>query len=267
MQFYKKFDSDYLQGRGIADRVIKDYDIGYAPGGTKLKEYLNALSFSDEQLLDAGVIVERKGELRDYFYYCVVIPIVKNGLIVDLYGRHVKDGNVKHMYLYGNHISFHLDKINPKLPLIIVESIINALTLISHGITNVMATGGALFDKRHARQIKAKGVTKAYVGYDTGDINGAGKKAAIIAGKLLEDHSIEASIIQMPRDTDINELFIRFEFALEKMRRMILEAKPVLEFELEFLLDQMPIEWVEKYLLTRRDSRSIVHDEVTTEVI
>lgn len=248
VQFYKQFESDYLLQRGIDPVIIDDYDIGYAPGGTKLKQHLNRLSFSDDDLLDAGVIVERHGQLKDFFFQCVVVPIVHHGIIVDLYGRYTKQGNLKHMYLYGDHIAFNLHGLDSALPVIIVESVINALTLLSHGITNVMATGGSHFSKRHARQLKAKNIQNVYIAYDTGDRSKTGQKSAIQAGKRLEELNIVPRIIQMPEDTDINDLFMKDEAAFDRLKQLISDAASLKEYEVKFLLQDMPVEWIRAYL-------------------
>lgn len=255
VQFYKQFTSDYLTKRGISEDVIKEYQIGFAPGGTELKKYLNSRSFSDEQLIEAGVIVERHGQLKDFFYNCVIVPVINHGMIVDLYGRYTKAAKIKHIYLYGDHIAFNLDSIKEEMPVIVVESIVNALTLFSNGITNVFATGGSLFIKRHARQLKARNTKKAYVGYDTGDLSKAGQKGAIQAGKVLEEMSIPTNIIQMPEETDINELFLQYDDAFDRLRNLIGHSDPVKEYEVKFLLNDMPDEWIEEYLHARKGNK------------
>lgn len=257
IQFYKQYAhkaAAYLIKRGISEKVIQDYQIGYAPGGSKLKEYLNSLSFSDEELIDAGIIVERNGELKDFYYHSVIVPIIYNGIIIDIYGRYAaKEAKTKHIYLYGDHIPFNIDNLRNDIPVIPVESIINALTLITNGITNVFAAGGTTkFTKRHARQLRAKNINKAYIGYDTGDISMAGQKGAIEAGKLLQEIGIETFIIQMPEGTDINELFINYPNPLEELKILIKNAMPIKEYELKFLLDNTQIEWIERYLELRK---------------
>jgi DNA primase len=251
-KYYSQFHNDYLLKRGISQQVIEKKLIGYAEGGKKLKEYLNSLSFSDEELLEVGLIKERNGVLMDFFFQCVVIPIFLNGRVVDLYGRYTKEGQTKHLYLYGDYIAYNLDNIDPRLPVIIVESIINALTLESDNINNVMAIGGATkFTLKHAKQLKAKGVKIAYIGYDTGDLSKGGQKGAIQTGKLLKEVDIKSLVLNMPSNTDINELYLRFPEPRKKLKEIIQKAEPIELYEARLILDGIDVEWIQNYLKER----------------
>lgn len=252
-KFYAQFSSEYLINRGIAEEVIKDNMIGFAKGGTGLKKFLNDHSFSDEELLDNGLIKRRSNNiLMDYFFNCVIIPIVQNGRVMDLYGRYVNDGNLKHLYLIGDSFSYNIDNCNPNLPILLVESKINALTAMSHKQKNVVAVGGTeKFSLRQARQLKAKGFKKVYIGYDTGDLSKGGQRAAIQTAEILNEVGIDAVILKMPEATDINELYLNFEDAHDKMKKIVKEALPYKEYEAKFILDEMSISWIQNYIYDR----------------
>lgn len=253
--FYAQFEHEYLINRGISKEVIKENKIGFAKGGKELKHHLNSLSFTDDELLEIGLIKKRNNtQLMDYFFNCVIIPIFHNGKVVDLYGRYILDGQIKHLYLFGEHIAYNLDRINPQYPIIIVESLINALTMLSHKNINVIAVGGAgKFNIRHARQLKAKKVTKCFIGYDTGDLSESGQKGAIEAGTLLEEVGIKTNILQMPESIDINEMYLKYSHAHERMKRIIKESLPVKEFQAHFILDHMTISWIQNYIMDRQE--------------
>lgn len=252
-KYYSQFQNDYLSKRGIADHVIKNNLIGYAAGGTGLKKYLNNLSFSDEELLEVGLIRKRSNDvLMDYFYNCVVIPISQNGRVIDLYGRYIKEGKTKHLYLFGDSFSYNLDNCNPRLPLLIVESIINLLTIQSQKNSNVIAVGGTeKFTLKHAKVLKDKGFSKVFLGFDTGDLSKGGQKGAIAAGYLLEKVGIEALIPQMPASTDINELYLNSENGHEELKKIIKNAVGFKEYEARFILDGMSISWIQNYMYER----------------
>lgn len=252
-KYYSQFQSDYLSKRGIADHVIQESMIGYAAGGTGLKKHLNNLSFSDEELLEIGLIKLRSNNiLMDYYFNCVIIPIIQNGRVIDLYGRYIKEGQLKHLYLFGEFFSYNLDNCNPRYPILIVESLINALTIKSQKNSNVIAVGGTeKFSLRHAKQLKAKGFKKAYIGFDTGDLSKGGQKGAIQAGYLLEEVGIDSNILQMPPAIDINDLYISFENAHEKMKEIVKNSFAFKEYEARFILDSMSVSWIQDYVYER----------------
>jgi len=252
-QFYSQFETDYLDRRGISKDVQKQALIGYAQGGVSLKKHLNNLSFTDDELLEVGVIRKRSNNrLMDYFYNCVIIPIYKNGRIVDLYGRYTEKGNTKHVYLYGHPFFYNLEQCNPKKPIIIVESIINQLTLKSNGITNVGAVGSCeRFTKNHVKELVNLGFKAAFIGFDTGDKSKAGQQGAIKASELLHTANIVNRIIEMPKNTDINELYLTYDKPNEVMKHLILNSVESNKFKAKLLLDQIDIEWIENYLKER----------------
>jgi len=250
MSFYKTHSSNYLKERGISEQVIQDKQIGYAPGGTALKDHLIKKNFSASDLLDSGLIIKRNGELRDFFYQCVIIPIFKKGIVVDLYGRHIGSSKIKHLYLKGDFILYNGDNIRDTKNVLAVESIINALSAISHGIKDVVAVGGASkFSKQHAAILRAKGIRCVYNAFDTGDLSGSGQKGAIEAGRILKESGIDQKVVQFPKGIDLNVL-LNTE-GLKEFKNMLADSQVTDEYELRYKLDQMPDEWIIKYAAGR----------------
>ena len=55
----------------------------------------------------------------------------------------------------------------------------------------------------------------------------------------------------MPEATDINELYLNFEDAHDKMKKIVKEALPYKEYEAKFILDEMSISWIQNYIYDR----------------
>lgn len=249
-QFYQTLSTDYPMSRGISKEVCESYQVGFAPGGTALNVHLLTKGFSQEQLLESGLVVERYGKMKDFFYECVIFPIKMNGKIVDFYGRHVGNSQVKHMYLIGEFMVYNLDNLDVNKQVVYVESIINALSLISAGHSNVVAVGGAKkFSDRHAKQLKSKGVRFLINGFDTGDASGAGQEGAIAAGKLIEGEKMGHAIMQMPANTDLNELLLTEGF--DAFLEIAANSKSTKEYELRYSLKDVPVSWILDYLKER----------------
>lgn len=255
IHFYSKFESNYLTNRGVSEEIQKKYEVGFAPGGQELKKHLLNLGYEKELLLELGLIrevkIKDKLQTMDTFFKRVIIPIRKNGFIVDIYGRAVEeDVKYPHLYLYGQNIMFGVDnfKTGSKHALA-VESIINQLTLESHGFSNIFAVGGAdKFKKYHVNQLKKKGIEEVIIAYDTGDLSGAGQEGAIKTGLLLQENNIHSRVIEMPKDIDINEFFIIKKATREMFEKLVIQAKGFKEYQAYNILDSIDKDLIIKYL-------------------
>lgn len=245
--FYESIATNYPETRGITKEVAKEHRIGFAPGGSALYEFLLEKGFSSEDILASKLVVDRSGRLMDFFYQCVVFPIIHHGKVVDLYGRHIGKSQIKHVYLIGDFMLYNIDNVDGKKPVVYVESIINALSLKSAGYSNVVAVGGAKkFSGRHAQMLKDKGVKLAINGFDTGDLSGAGQEGAIAAGRIIEELGIVHAIMQLPDEKDINELILEEGYA--GFKRVVQAAKRTEEFELRYKLSKVSTDWLQEYM-------------------
>lgn len=236
--------SDYLSTRGISEEVLKRFRVGYAPGGT-IRTLFPSKTF--KAVKEAGLLHVAQGKLVDRFYHRVVIPIVYQGEVVDLYGRAVDSGvSLKHLYAKGDFMVWGLDDVQaPRV--ILVESPINALTLYSHGIESVISMGGA----RRVREsvslaLEAKGVREVVIAYDTGDPSGTGQRGAVEAIQSLGER-FAVSVLLMPRGLDVNELWLR-EDAVDRWAEIWENQIPGRRFVRAYTLDGMDIEDIQWYL-------------------
>ena len=252
IEFYREDKSDYLEERGIDIQTIAAAKIGYAPGGRNLYDYLKEKGYSKEEILESGLVAIRAGKLMDFFYQCVIFPIVQGGIVVDIYGRHIGNAKTKHVYLKGEFMAYNIDNITGNSPVIYVESIINALSVKSLGYKNVLAVGSASkFSKKHISLLKRKGASNMYNAFDTGDLSGAGQEGAIAAGRLIEQSGMKHSVIEMPEATDINQMLCSVDGSLE-FRKRVLSARSTDEFELRYKLGKVNISWIHSYLNERQ---------------
>lgn len=249
-EYYARFHHSYLiEKRRISEHVVNDKKrmIGFAEGGTGLKDYLNSKGYDDEMLTEIGLIRLVGNQYYDLFYQQVIIPTFEKGFVVALYGRAVNPlASRIHTVLNDGYMD-GLDEIDSKKPVIIVESRINRLTLLSHGYHNVIAMGGAgKLKSIHAYKLKQLGVRQIYIGYDTGDSNGAGRIAALETGELFLEVSqdFKVRVIEMPTDTDINEFF----FSRNDFDLLLAAAPSYAKFAAFEQLKQIPRELIVEFL-------------------
>ena len=94
--FFKKHLPDaqsYLYSRGynLDDKVIADFQIGYAPQNNKAKDELLSAGFSKQRLIEVGILAETdKGYVYDVFRDRVMFPYFDlKGNIIGYSGRYV----------------------------------------------------------------------------------------------------------------------------------------------------------------------------------
>lgn len=184
----------YLEGRGIADAgLFTQHRIGYANGTLKnilprngqLKEELKALGI----LLDGG---------KERFEGCVVFPVFDGeGQLVTICGRHVKTR--KHVFLPDRSKGLWNEAAAKTYPdLILVESVIDALSLMVAGHPNVIALHGTNPSADALDRLNAYGIQRVTLLLD-GDA--AGQAAA---GRLKERLSCACTIKVLPDGQDPN---------------------------------------------------------------
>ena len=157
---------EYLQLRGLSGETVRDFGIGYAPGGW---DYL-LRQFPDNEethrsLLSAGLIAARdKGGYYDRFRERVIFPIRDGrGRVVAFGGRIIGDGEPKYLNspetavfhkgreLYGlfeaRRAARNVDTI------IVVEGYMDVVSLADHGIRNIVGTLGTATTADHLKRL------------------------------------------------------------------------------------------------------------------
>lgn len=138
----------YLEGRGIADAgLFTQHRIGYSNG--RLKEILPTDGGVWNELKSLGLILDN-GQER--FTGCVVFPVCDpDGELVTLYGRFTGEGNPSTSLRAGKRHVFLPDRstglwnaaaMKTYSEIVLVESVIDALSVIVAGHRNVIAVQG-----------------------------------------------------------------------------------------------------------------------------
>ncbi|MNW32183.1 DNA primase [compost metagenome] len=195
----------YLLDRGVSQLVMKRHRVGYATGGSQLKDYLCGKGYSEKELLEYQ-LVNKNG--MDRFYKRVIIPVIHKGKIVDLYGRSVRDSEmIKHLYLYGDFVCGGIDLVDPAKVVCIFESAIDRLVAESYGISNGIDPGGALkFNGSHIRFLKDKDVHQTVTIFDGDE---AGEKGSLLVGKLLTEQDVSNYVVELPSGEDVSEILLQ----------------------------------------------------------
>ena len=237
----------YLEARGITNQIIETFKLGYASDDwNDLLTNLTRQGFSPEQLEKVGLIARRKNSsgFYDRFRGRVMIPINDIfGHTVGFGGRILKkedETNPKYLntpetVLFNKrNLLFGLDKSNRDISkagaAIVVEGYMDAISLFSAGIKNVVATLGTAFTPEHAKLI-LRYARKIIFCYDSDE---AGQRATLRALPIVQEAGAEVFIVKVPDGKDPDE-FVR-KHGKENFEALIKNAETLIDYRMKYVL-------------------------------
>lgn len=237
----------YLAARGITTQTIETFKLGLAPDEWEaLFKKLTRQNFSAQQLEAVGLIVKRKNSsgYYDRFRERIMIPITNIfGHVVGFGGRvlNSKDEttpkylNTPETALFNKrNLLFGLDKsnraINAAGAAIVVEGYMDAISLFSAGIKNVVATLGTAFTPEHANLI-LRYARKIIFCYDSDE---AGQRATIRALPIVQQIGAEVFVVKVPDGKDPDE-FIR-KHGKAAFEELIKNAETLVDYRMNYVL-------------------------------
>ena len=202
--------------RGLTDESIKNFGIGYSPGGPGLLDYIQKENkYSKDELLQSGLFVEKEGKLRGKFFKRIMFPIRSStGRVIAFTGRILpgNDFGPKYMNspetpiyhkkdnLYGQYESRQAAR---KEDLIIMcEGTTDVISAHQIGVKNIVAPLGTSLTKEQLE--KASKLTKNILFLF--DSDSAGQKALERAFILSQELSLNTYAATTSPYKDIDEM-------------------------------------------------------------
>ena len=239
---------DYCSHRGISDQMIKEFYIGYAPGGWEgLSQYLQKKNYSMEIVNSVGLVKERtKGRkgFYDLFRDRLMFPIIGR---VDHYvgfgGRVLGEGHPKYLnspesfifqkgkILYG--LNWASKYIRMESYAIVVEGYMDFIALQRAGIRNVVATLGTALTEDHSRQLR-KLTQKVVVLFD-GDR--AGQEASQRSLSILLGQELHPRVCVLDNGQDPDD-FLRSE-GVEALKSAVKASRDLFIYNLEGIISEV----------------------------
>ena len=237
----------YLAARGITAETIETFRLGLAPEEwDNLLRKLTRQGYTAQQLESVGLIVKRKtlSGYYDRFRERVMIPISDIfGHVVGFGGRVLtttneetpKYLNTPETVLFNKrNLLFGLDKSNRAISsagvAVVVEGYMDAISLFSAGIKNVVATLGTAFTPEHAKLI-LRYARKIIFCYDSDE---AGQRATIRALPIVQQAGAEVFVIKIPDGKDPDE-FVR-KHGKEVFEELISNAENLIDYRVNYVL-------------------------------
>lgn len=202
----------YLKERGLAETVIEEFQLGYAPNAWDgLTGYFKRKGVAPALLEKAGLALpgRKPGEFYDRFRGRAIFPIfTMTGKVVAFGGRSLFAQEPKYLNspdtpLYAKgHLLYGLNATKEAIrdtgEFILVEGYTDLLSLYQAGRKNVVASLGTALTP-HQVALAARFASRAVVNYD-GDA--AGRTAAFRAVPLFFEKGVETRVIVLPENLD-----------------------------------------------------------------
>lgn len=190
----------YLEGRGITDGgLFIQHRTGFSNG--TLVNLLPKEGQLKEELKTLGILLDNGHER---FAGCVVFPVLDaDGQITTLYGRYTGEGSKRHVFLPDRSTGlWNVAAVKTYSEIILVESVIDGLSVMMAGQRNVIAIQGTNgLDEADIKTLKSHGVQAVTLLLD-GDEPGG--KAVARLRPQLEAASLVVTVKALPAEHDPN---------------------------------------------------------------
>jgi DNA primase len=194
---------EYLAQRGVRDpALIEELGIGYARGGN-LRSHLQALGYSLERLLQAGLIGPQG---QDAFCRRVIFPCRQHDRIVNLYGRSIGTAFPHRLLPRSKGGLFAWDSVRQFRDVILVEGLLDLAVLWQAGFRNTTCAIGTHLTPAQFAQLCETRNGCVYLAFDQ-DENQAGQQAAQALAQSLRQAGLTVRAIHLPLGHDPNSYF------------------------------------------------------------
>ncbi len=239
----------YFKDREITPKTITGYGLGFAKDSkNELCEILKKEGFSENEILEGGLAIEREGKLMDKFRNRVIFPIMDlRGNVIGFGGRimgQAKEVNGYKLPKYLNSpetlvfnkgrnlFSLNFAKKNNSGSVILVEGYMDVISVYQAGITNIAATLGTAVTADQAKLL-LRYFNEILLCYDSDE---AGEKATIRAIEIINGVGGKAKVIRLKGAKDPDEYIKKNGVAAFK--NAMAEAIPSTEYRISGVKSQ-----------------------------
>ena len=230
----------YMRRRGIEDRTIKKFGLGYAPDSwDSLYGYFKEKGTDEKLLLELGLLSQKDGRYFDKFRDRVIFPIINTaGKVIGFGGRALDDKAMpkylnspenrvfqKKNSLYA--LNSTKQDIGKAGTAIIVEGYMDAISLYQNGVRNVAASLGTALTDNQAKLINryTKNVVLSY------DADAAGQKAALRGIEVLRNEGCKVKVLHVTDGKDPDE-YIK-KNGRDAFDKLVEKAIPYTDYKIE----------------------------------
>lgn len=236
-----KAAQSYLIGRGIDQKTITMFGIGYAPDSfDACLSHLKQAGYYEQDILEAGLVrkSEKNERLFDFFRGRVMFPILDvRGNVIAFGGRIMGEGQPKYLNSPDSIIfnksktlfALNLAKRHCDNQMILAEGYMDVIAMHAAGVQNAVATLGTALTGEHARIIKRYS-HEAVIAYDS---DPAGQKATLAAISQFNAIDYRAKVLTLEGAKDPDE-YIKQKGA-QRFKELLASAKGTATYRVDML--------------------------------
>jgi DNA primase len=206
---------NYLTKRGIGDKTIDKFRIGYAPGNNFLLNHMRKKGFTLQILEKVSLITSTRGTFRDLFCDRITFPIFDvRSRIVGFGARRCRDSAdspkyinslenslySKREHLFG--LNFSKEDISKTGTMIVVEGYLDMIIPFMREVKNIVASLGTALTLEQIRLIK-RYTSCVILIYDS---DKAGQAATLRSLDLLLENDLKVEVVNLETGYDPDSL-------------------------------------------------------------
>ena len=229
----------YFIKRGLTQKVLDRFGLGYAPRGFGLIDHLKKLGYTEEEMITAKLAGKGEKGIFPFFRNRVMFPIIDTAGSVIAFGGRVMDNSLP-KYLNTpdtpafskgrNLFALNYARNHCAEEMILCEGYMDVIALHAAGFPNAVATLGTALTQEQARLMK-RYTSKVIISYD-GDR--AGQNAADRASAILTEAGLDVRILRIKDAKDPDE-YIK-SFGPDAFKRLLKGSETKFDFILSNVL-------------------------------
>ena len=233
---------EYLYSRGVNNKSIQEWEIGYAPSFNECANFFKKSPYLKEFKL-MKYCFEKNGEIVPKFYNRIMFPIHNQyGDLVGFSGRDIT-GKAKAKYLNSHDfeffnkskILFGFHKINKDIKkVILVEGQLDVILAHQSGLKIAVAAQGTAFTQYHFNLIKQYNTLICFDGDE------AGRKATLRALEIFFKNNKDPKVAELPKDKDVADIIVNE--GVEKLLKIIKHHIVGSDYVVKYIQNEIPEE-------------------------
>lgn len=239
---------DYLKDRKLTDRIIKTFNLGYAPSSwDSLTNYFKKKNVPLNEAVDAGLLIQSStGRFFDRFRKRIMFPLCDHrgnivgfsGRIIDPSEKEAKYVNTPESFVYHKRellFGLHLtkDQIKKVNNVIVTEGELDMISLFQQGIDNAVAVKGSAVTKDQLMLLK-RYTNRLILSLDSDTAGEETTKRAISDAEALE---FEINILSFDWAKDPDEAIHKNPIEFKKILK---HPVPIYDYILSMALSKYP---------------------------
>jgi len=235
----------YLEGRGLGAEVCRRFRVGFSLAGwERLRDAARGQGFSEQELLDAGLVVPgRRGGVYDRFRARVVFPLADDrGRTLGFGARTLGDEKPKYLNspetplyhkseaLFGLHTAKASAGREDRV--YVVEGYTDVLALAQAGVENVVASMGTALTEQQLKRL-ARLSRELFLCFDA---DAAGVGAMSRALSLARRLGLSLHVVRMPEGLDPAD-YVLSGAGGDGFRELAARSETLLQFHVRLVLE------------------------------